>query len=481
MKKIICLALAVLMLLAVFVGCSKEGNKTSDSTSGDQKPKSTGYVADVPDKDYDGADFKLMCRARTANWGELVFYSEGYDGTPLNDATFDRNTKVEEDCGISLEIVEVEDASTTGGTFFRLLNENAQSGDYIADILIPGAIDACHLVSQNIFVNLQEVPYVNLQAEWWQQKLNDSVKLLGKQYFGFNDMLINDKRDTYLIYFNKDNFDDSQLEYPYQMAYDGTWTNEAMLKLITQYGGSDLNMDGLCGVDDKVPYAYLLNDTFFIGAGIKGAELDSDGYPYITKFDNKLTDVADIITRICTGSSFNAFNFGNLDDAQAVFDDDGLFMNFHMYHMATISADYESNVGIVPCPKFDEQQKEYYARSGYNGATCVAIPTSCEDKERAGIVLEVFCAESKNYISPAFYDKLFTDRYSQDDDSKKMLDTVIKAEVLDLDQIFSWGNLMVSFAASASRGQSIASSYAKLSERASKSVENTISQYFKIG
>ena len=104
--------------------------------------------------------------------------------------------------------------------------------------------------------------------------------------------------------------------------------------------------------------------------------------------------------------------------------------------------------------------------------------SSTPDLERAGILLEVFSAESKNYISPAFYEKLFTDRYTNDDESKEMLSIVIESEIIDLDQVFKWGDLIVAASSAASRGTGNPSTlYKRLMTMAQTKLESTIDTY----
>ncbi len=464
-----------MFLVPVIAGCGKGGGTGTGTTAPGESRD--GFYPNVPNVDYKGATFRLMGRSEDSNWGELGLFSDGSDSTVLNDAVYDRNCRVEYDCNIKIEQVRVDDTLASGGAFYDILLANTLASDYIADICCAGLIDACSLVTKNLFYDLKTVPYIDLEAEWWQQKINRSVSILNRQYFGFNDMMLNDKRDTYLIYFNKNTFSDNGLDYPYRYVYDGTWTNDKMLDIVRTYGGADVNSNGICDPEDKIGYTYLLNDTFFVGAGITGAALDENGYPYMLGCSEKTVTVYDRINELINISPYATYNFGDLETARTCFDDGGLFMNFHMFHMMEVASTYQSDVGIVPCPKYSEDQTEYYSRAGYNGATAVTILSSVPDPERAGIVLEIFAAESKNYISPAFYKKLFTDRYTNDEESKEMLDIVIKSEIIDLDQVFKWGELLVAASAAAARGGSAARVYDRLLPGAKARLEKTVDEY----
>lgn len=472
MKKIICLVLALLMI-ALTISCTKGENQNNQST------ESTEKTEGVPVKDFGGATFKVICRARDGAWGELAIAAEDTDGTTLNDATYNRNTKVEELYKIKLDVNEISEAVTQKGMFYNKLYESITTGDYIADLAIPGILDACTLIPTNLFYDLQTVSNIDLDAEWWQQKINESVRLVNKQYFAFNSMTLNDKCDTYLYYFNKDNFDDYGIEYPYKYVTDGTWTNEKFAEIIRGYG-ADLNGDNRVDYEDKIGFTYLLLDTFFIGGGITGAKLDKDGYPYIVDFSTKISDIFDDISDLASENNWNTINFGNLDQLQTVLDGNGLFASFHMLQMMEIAASYQSHIGLVPCPKYDENQKEFYSRAGYNGATVISVPTTVPNLEMSGLITEAFAYWSEKYISPAFYEKLFTNRYTDDEESKAMLDIVIKSEVVDLDQVFQWGNMLVSISAAATKGQKVSSAWARMSDMASKACTNTINDYFKM-
>ncbi|MBR6427781.1 MAG: hypothetical protein IKS28_08160 [Clostridia bacterium] len=484
MKRAIIVVL-LLSLIAVIISCAKntpDSRQTGVVTDGGNG--NGRYKADVPEVRYDGADFTVMCRSTDAKWGEWGLFSEGYDGTVMNDAVYDRNTKVEETLGVRLVFDQIYDTTASNGVFRGRLLENAMSYDYICDISVSGLIDACSLIPNNIFYDLQSVPYVNLEADWWQHKLNDSVRILNRQFFGFNDMLLNDKRDTYLVYFNKTVFDNNRLDYPYRAVYDGTWTNDRLLGYIKDYG-ADLNGNFTVDTEDRIAYVYYLNDTFFVGAGLTGAALDENGLPYMLDYSTKTENVYDVVYRLINGNEYNTYCVRtNGNDSRIfgqIFDNEGLFMCFHMAHMMTVASEYESSVGIVPCPKYDEEQKEYYSRAGYNGATAITVLKSTGDVERAGIVLETMAAESKNFISPAFYEKLFTDRYTDDEESKDMLDIVIRSEIIDLDQVFQWANILVSTSYAAEQGNaSAARIFAKYLTMANRKLESTIDSYLEL-
>ena len=84
-------------------------------------------------------------------------------------------------------------------------------------------------------------------------------------------------------------------------------------------------------------------------------------------------------------------------------------------------------------------------------------------------MLEAFCAGAKNYVSPAFYDTLLTNRYAQDEESKRMISLVIDTEIFDLDQI-----------SLSSGAGSVATLYARYAAAAEAKLRETIDSYSQL-
>ena len=89
------------------------------------------------------------------------------------------------------------DETASGGSFYRTISDNLSAYDDICDICIPGIMDAATLASAGAFVDLSsgDVPHLDLEKPWWNKTLNDSMRILNRQYFAISDALLNDKLD----------------------------------------------------------------------------------------------------------------------------------------------------------------------------------------------------------------------------------------------------------------------------------------------
>ena len=99
----------------------------------------------------------------------------------------------------------------------------------------------------------------------------------------------------------------------------------------------------------------------------------------------------------------------------------------------------ETDFGILPPPKFDENQPEYIVFSDSFCMNLMLIPVTNTDLDRTGAILEAMSAESKYGLLPAYYDKTLIGKYARDDDSEEMLDIIIRNKVISLDNVFGWG------------------------------------------
>ncbi|MBQ7982278.1 MAG: hypothetical protein IJ302_01820, partial [Clostridia bacterium] len=92
--------------------------------------------------------------------------------------------------------------------------------------------------------------------------------------------------------------------------------------------------------------------------------------------------------------------------------------------------DMNADFGILPSPKYEEAQNAYYGRM-IDGWIHVA-PTSVQNLELLGTMIEALGAESKNYVIPAFFDIALTDKLTRDADSEEMLDIIFDNITIDL-------------------------------------------------
>ena len=284
MKKKIAALLAMLMMAAAAVSCAGGGGKPSGGTGKEpgssgggtgSSGESTSSIDVLEPGDYNNADFTVMYRDINGSkgWGEWGVYTESDDGTVIASAVYRRNAELEDTWKIKLKYNHVNDTGVWKTDFYNQMNDSYLSGDTICDLCIPGVMDASSLVYFGFFTDLNTLDEINFDRSWWRSNINASLTLAGKQYMAIHDLLLNDVRDTFAIYFNKEVMDNNGIAYPYDLVYDGKWTLDVFGKMIMGFGG-EIDGDNEATIADRFGLITSINVVFFVGSGIVGASLD---------------------------------------------------------------------------------------------------------------------------------------------------------------------------------------------------------------
>ena len=86
----------------------------------------------------------------------------------------------------------------------------------------------------------------------------------------------------------------------------------------------------------------------------------------------------------------------------------------------------QSAYGILPIPKFDEDQQEYYSLA-HDLFTVYGVVSSVNsiDLDDVGAVMEAMAIESYRVVTPAYYEVALKGKYSKDPQSWEMLDMIV--------------------------------------------------------
>ena len=78
------------------------------------------------------------------------------------------------------------------------------------------------------------------------------------------------------------------------------------------------------------------------------------------------------------------------------------------------------DVGFIPYPKLEEEQKEYFSRTA-NISCLTYIPVTNNDLETTGAVLEAMAFFSSDTIMPTYFDRILTVKSTRDIQSEEMI------------------------------------------------------------
>ena len=226
---------------------------------------------------------------------------------------------------------------------------------------------------------------------------------------------------------------------------DDKWTIEKMGEIAKMVsGGPDGDVVGLL-IDSGV---YDIADCFMQGSNISLVSRDDDNLPYLDADTNKLSlltnKVYDLFFEtdgVKVKPAVNGYN--------TMFPE-GKAMLYPSYLKWYTSFYREmENKSVLPWPKFDEAQTEYYTRV-QNGVSLWSVPTTVvsagedissggrEDRlEAATATLEALASYSYKNVTPVFFEEALKVKYNDDPDAYDMLDLVRNGIIMNFEIIYT--------------------------------------------
>ena len=444
MKKTLAFLLVLFMLLASCAS-SPEVRDGEDSAAPDLAPSAetvpeteeTRFVPDVPAKDFGGATFRVGgIEPSFAPSILLDFDYEEDSGEIVQSALFSRNRRIEADYNILFDCAYLNDYGVTRET----LNQCAKAGDGSYQLMMLICREAFPASVNGNAMPYSAIPYLDFSQPWYLHRINDMMTVGGVTVLAYSDMCMNAYLQTVCVLFNKEVLAANQLEDPYTAVREGRWTTDAFYSMAESVI-RDSNGDGKYGKDDVfgiVSEADMFFPCMWVGADSRTITKDEDDVPvYTAPTDEKLIG---ILTRLseklgidglfCNDfkifeSSENGRNLGTSFFAQ----NGGLFRVGCVGYVSLLR-EMEADFGILPLPKYDEAQTEYYGRM-IDGWLHI-VPNTPQDLEMQGVIMEALGAESRNYVIPAYFDIALTYKYTRDKDSEEMLSMIFDNVMVDL-------------------------------------------------
>lgn len=450
MKKVLAILLLLVLVCASLVACNNNPPADQSEVSEASKEEEHVLFSNLPDVNYaEGGNPSEFVILTIGDWANAYKSVEivAHEQAPeiLQDAVTERNARVEERFGV--KITEIRTAST--GAMLTDIQNNAALGEDKYDVVMPYMTDAATLAVEGLFYDLNSEGDIAFDGPWWDQAARETLSIDDKLFFITGDLCLLAYDCTHCLVFNRDMAEENDVD-PYKLVYDGEWTLDKMLEISKGITRDD-NDDGVMDLNDV--WGCLINSNFttsmFLASGERLTDKDADDLPVISVMGERQIDVFNAIFDLCSDasvghidSSTNISKFSSvwLAASEAVATKRALFRAVAVVDIFEV-AEFECNFGVLPTPKYDKDQDDYFSNVSAICATCVAIPTTNQDYERAAIIMDAMAQASTDTVKTSYYDNLLKLRKLQGDDDERMLDIIFEGRVYDYGILFQWGGI----------------------------------------
>jgi hypothetical protein len=484
MKKILLVLLLITMVITSCATADDSGSKTTESNVNAETIETAAeetkeeYV--YPDVDYNGEEFWMINVEPV--WGyypNLDF--ENMTGDVLDDAVYQRNRLLEEKLNFTFKVKDVDI-----GQIYSQVRTLLTAGEDVYDAIMITGHEVYNLILENMLYNLYDVPQLNLEKDWWEQTVLKTISYGDppKAYFGSNYMNLFGFQSTYITYFNEAIVENLGLTMPYEYVDKGTWTFDVMHEQIK--AGMSLNGDDSYkwSADGNCVYGFSTYEqaqlAFMIGMGANFIEKDSTGYPYLAVDNERFYSICEKLAAFMgtEGEFLNAND--NSDSGWANHYERIFAAGRAFYIVGEIKASntfrtMDDNFGILPMPKYDENQAEYKCNR-LNQSLMVAIPITNPDVDRAGTVLETMAYQSFVDVLPVFYDYTVSQKGLRNEDSIRMMDIIRGSRYYDIGIGNGWTQSLVDSVSNLVRkgDANVASAIATQAEKIAASIDKSM-------
>ncbi len=323
-----------------------------------------------------------------------------------------------------------------------------------------------------------QLPYVDLTKPWYIGNAAEAMSVNGHAYAMIGEFNLDVLRFTYCMYYNKDIALEYDLEDIYTVVAEGRWTYD-YLKTLADTVYIDLNADGVKGFEDRLaisgdPYSAVVTYQYAFDNPTVSLV---DGVPTVTMNREKAHDIVVKLNALyweSLGGLTEGWGSGG-----STFAEGNLLCFTSLFQSATSYGDLEFDFAIIPYPKYEEGQSNYYTMSdGAHGVQ--AVPVTVSDPARTSIILEALNAETYKTVIPAYYDIALKNRYSRDSESAAMLDLLMEARVFDFGYIYNTGIAFIIQNMVSANSSNTESAYASSIQKTEAKYEEVLEAYAEL-
>ena len=425
-RLILCL-ICLSLLVSGLVACKEEADKpkpsvtqekpTTPPTPSDDEDEEWFYTA--PNVNYNGEEFNIYTWAQAKDW--VLTLDEGT--TTIDAATYTHYASVEQELGIVLNIAQ-SIAGDFGGMDMFIGKIAALTGDDEIDIVCQYSLAASYGVTQGLYVNLNELPYINWEAPYWSSDLKEANTINGKMYYCTGELSRSVIYNMYVMAYNYTTAQNLGMENLYDLVDSGEWTMDKLNEL-TKGLWQDKNQSGVKDAGDEFGLV-IINQTYYdalhYGCDLHVINKDANGELQINP--RAYGEYGDSITEKITAlaldhpDNFTVTEEGGMDQ---LINKEAVFQVQTIDYVINHLNKSDTNYGILPMPKYDTAQKNYYTCLNMR-YSMYSIPVAANDYDKSAAFLESAEHNGWAVLTPFLFEECIQSRMAKRPEDAKMFD-----------------------------------------------------------
>ena len=474
-RRAIALLLSLLMIALPLIACGESGEDAASgqitSTSGKNDRDDPANDPDAPkipaDLDCEGAQIKFI----VANGDEMSRDPQGKDLPQrsitvdpdvddmkynVNKEVRDRNIRVEEELGVEIVLARNVDMGGLADVMKGVFASDSYEFDVVAGYQY---YDLGLAIGDNTgyFLNYKTIDssemYIDPSKPYWDEGLYNALSYNGAAYWITGDLSQTWVGSVYVTFVNKNLWElyaDKIAKVAgtsdiYEIIENGKWTLDLLCDL-SSLAWTDTNANDKVDVEDNVGFlSYKPSIVNTAADGLTGgAHLTftdtQNGKPQVAFNTSRNAEFASKLYRLYFESnaclveySSESYYLNTWAEGRSLFTVNVLSQT-EMY-LNDMTDDYY----VVPCPKLNEEQKEYSAIT-HDNVTVFGIPRAVEQEDHVAATtatLELMAYYSKKLVTPAYYDTALKERYSRDEKTGEMIDMIRNSLYYDFVMLWS--------------------------------------------
>ncbi|MGI6167153.1 MAG: extracellular solute-binding protein [Eubacteriales bacterium] len=443
--------LLLLLICASAVSCTKPAEDDAGTTTAGSDNTTEDPGEETYEKDNLPEGLNYNSDVRILHWTEskrVEFFTEKETGDVANDAVFARNRNIEERLGVKLVWHGEPGNVSNTSHFVSVVQKSIASGDRAYDITATYSRTAGLLAVDGYLADINKIEdsYLDFTKPWWPDNMLETVTIGNSVYFITGDAATSVLHYMTAIFYNKNLLDAQGIQYPSTDVRNNTWTLDRLIE-ITSNQYQDLDSNGKQSDGDFYGFTtiYYNADAFYTGAGMWLVEHDADGMLKISDdfVSERAINLVDKLGKWLTTDTCYVSRSGAAVDYYVPFaNGTALACQLRAFMIDPAGPCSLTNVdwefGIVPNPKYDQNQENYATIIG-NPFTIFGIIKDADDDTQSmcSAVLECWGSEAYRLTTPAVFENCMKLRYSATETESEMFDVVRGSVIFDLGRIFS--------------------------------------------